>query len=156
MADPLDVEDALIPPLARLRLRQVLGLQRDGFNLPRWDQNLLRAHQLGTVLHKGQGHGAEPDEYSSALICLTSFLHIVSACRARWVVGSFVTSNIPSMLKRAGLDKKVETAELESEMPFWKQNKLGDATRDERASERGGGRQAKDGKERCAVVLEQM
>lgn len=88
VADPLDVEDALVPPLARLRLRQVLGLQRDGFNLPRWDQNLLRAHQLGTVLHEGQGHGAEQDEYSSALICLTSFLHIVSACGARWVVGS--------------------------------------------------------------------
>lgn len=87
MADPLDVEDTLVPPLARLRLRQVLGLQRDGFNLPRWDQNLLRAHQLGTVLCEGQGHAAEQDEYSSAFICVTSFLHLVSACRARCVVG---------------------------------------------------------------------
>lgn len=58
MADPLDVEDTLVPTLARLGLRQVLGLQRDGFNLPCWDQNLLRAHQLGTVLHEGQAHRA--------------------------------------------------------------------------------------------------
>ena len=59
VADPLDVEDTLIPPLARLRLRQVLGLQCDGFNLPCWDQNLLRTHQLGTVLHQGRGRRAE-------------------------------------------------------------------------------------------------
>lgn len=60
MADPLDVEDALVPPLAGLGLRQVLGLQCDGFNLPCWDQDLLRTHQLGTVLHQGRAGRAEP------------------------------------------------------------------------------------------------
>lgn len=58
MADPLDVEDTLIASLARLGLRQVPGLQGDGLHLPRWDQNLLRAYQLGTVLKEritGQG-----------------------------------------------------------------------------------------------------
>ena len=50
MADPLDVEDAFIASLARLGLWQVLGLQGDWLHLPRWDQNLLRGDQLGTVL----------------------------------------------------------------------------------------------------------
>lgn len=54
VADPLDVEDALVAPLARLRLGQVPGLQGDGLHLTCWDQNLLRAHQLGTVLEKKQ------------------------------------------------------------------------------------------------------
>lgn len=50
MADPLDVEDALIASLAGLGLRQVPGLQGDRLHLPRRDENLLRAYQLGTVL----------------------------------------------------------------------------------------------------------
>lgn len=50
VADTLDVEDALVASLARLRLWQVPGLQGDGLHLPGGDQNLLRAHQLGTVL----------------------------------------------------------------------------------------------------------
>lgn len=58
VADPLDVEDTLVASLARLGLGQVPGLQGDRLHLPRWDQNLLRAHQLGTVLEEtstGQG-----------------------------------------------------------------------------------------------------
>lgn len=59
VADPLDVEDALVASLARLRLGQVPGLQGDGLHLPCWDQNLLGAHQLGTVLEvTGTGQGA--------------------------------------------------------------------------------------------------
>lgn len=58
MADPLDVEDALVAPLAGLRLGQVPGLQGDGLHLTCWDQNLLRAHQLGTVLEKNK-HGGQ-------------------------------------------------------------------------------------------------
>lgn len=50
VADPLDVEDTLIASLARLGLGQVPGLQGDRLHLPCWDQNLLRAYQLGTVL----------------------------------------------------------------------------------------------------------
>lgn len=114
MADPLDVEDTLVPPLARLRLRQVLGLQCDGFHLPRWDQNLLRAHQLGTVLHGGQEHGAEQDEYSSALICLTSFLHIVSACRARCVVGSLSPAVLCQRLNELNAIRKWKLQNLSS------------------------------------------
>lgn len=41
VADTLDVEDALVASLARLRLRQVPGLQGDGLHLPGGDQNLL-------------------------------------------------------------------------------------------------------------------
>ncbi len=58
VADPLDVEDTLVASLARLGLGQVPGLQGDRLHLPRWDQNLLGAHQLGTVLdvaNTGQG-----------------------------------------------------------------------------------------------------
>lgn len=58
MADPLDVEDALVAALAGLRLRQVPGLQGDGLHLPRWDQDLLGADQLGAVLHTGRKTGA--------------------------------------------------------------------------------------------------
>lgn len=54
VADTLDVEDALVASLARLRLRQVPGLQGDGLHLPGGDQDLLRAYQLGTVL-RGDG-----------------------------------------------------------------------------------------------------
>lgn len=57
MADPLDVEDALVASLARLRLGQVSGLQGDGLHLPRWDQDLLGAHQLGTVLEETDKQG---------------------------------------------------------------------------------------------------
>ncbi|TNN52293.1 hypothetical protein EYF80_037520 [Liparis tanakae] len=53
VADPLDVEDALVAPLTRLGLGKVLGLQGDGLHLPRRDQNLPGAHQLGTVLETG-------------------------------------------------------------------------------------------------------
>lgn len=69
VADPLDVEDALVAPLARLRLGQVPGLQGDGLHLTCWDQNLLRAHQLGTVLeknkHGGQGAHVSADRRES-------------------------------------------------------------------------------------------
>ena len=50
VAHPLDVEHTLVAPLARLRLGQVPGLQRDGLHLPGRDQDVLRAHQLRTVL----------------------------------------------------------------------------------------------------------
>ena len=69
VADTLDVEDALVAPLARLRLGQVPGLQGDGLHLTCWDQNLLRAHQLGTVLEKnkdgGQGAHVSADRQES-------------------------------------------------------------------------------------------
>lgn len=52
VANPLDVEDTLVASLARLGLRQVPGLQGDRLHFPRWDQNVLRAHQLGTVLEE--------------------------------------------------------------------------------------------------------
>lgn len=44
VADPLDVQDALIAPLARLGLWQILGLQGYRLHLACWDQNFLRAH----------------------------------------------------------------------------------------------------------------
>lgn len=50
MAHTLDVEDALVAPLAGLGLRQVPGLQGDGLHLAGGDQDLLGADQLGTVL----------------------------------------------------------------------------------------------------------
>ena len=50
VADSLDLEDTLVASLARLGLGQVPGLQGDGLHLPRRDQDLLRADQLGTVL----------------------------------------------------------------------------------------------------------
>lgn len=56
VADTLDVEDTLIASLARLGLGQIPGLQGDGLHLPGWDQNLLRAYQLGTVL-SGKRYG---------------------------------------------------------------------------------------------------
>lgn len=56
MADPLDVEDTLVAALARLGLGQVPGFQGDRLHLPRWDQNLPRAHQLGTVLEEKRAH----------------------------------------------------------------------------------------------------
>lgn len=52
VANPLDVKDTLVASLARLRLWQVPGLQGDRLHLPCWDENLLRAHQLGTVLEE--------------------------------------------------------------------------------------------------------
>lgn len=52
VADTLDVEDTLVASLARLGLWQVPGLKGDRLHLPRWDEYLLRAHQLGTVLEE--------------------------------------------------------------------------------------------------------
>lgn len=47
---PLDAEDALIASLARLRLGQVSSLKGDWLYLPNRYQDLLRGHQLWTVL----------------------------------------------------------------------------------------------------------
>lgn len=63
VADPLDVKDTLVASLARLGLWQVLGLQGDRFHLPCWDQNFLRAHQLGTVLGKANRKGKRYEVY---------------------------------------------------------------------------------------------
>lgn len=49
---PLDVEDTLIASLARLRLGQVSSLKSDWLDLTDWYQDLLRGHQLGTVLRE--------------------------------------------------------------------------------------------------------
>lgn len=49
---PLDVEDTLIASLARLRLRQVSSLKGDGLYFPHGYQDLLRGHQLGTILEE--------------------------------------------------------------------------------------------------------
>lgn len=50
---PLDVEDALVVPLARLRLREVLGGQRDGLGHPDGDVDLGGGEDLRAVLqHK--------------------------------------------------------------------------------------------------------
>ena len=51
---PLDVEDALVASLARLRLRQVSSLEGDGLHFPHWYQDLVRGYQLGTVLGNKQ------------------------------------------------------------------------------------------------------
>lgn len=61
VADPLDVKDAFVAPLARLRLWQVLGFEGDGLHLPRRDQNLLGAHQLWTVLQDGHKRTLVPN-----------------------------------------------------------------------------------------------
>lgn len=50
MDDALDAQHTLVAPLARLGLRQVPGLERDGLHLSHRDQDLLRGEQLGTVL----------------------------------------------------------------------------------------------------------
>lgn len=47
---PLDVEDTLIASLAGLRLGQVSSLKGDGLYFPDGYQDLLRGHQLGTIL----------------------------------------------------------------------------------------------------------
>lgn len=52
MDGPLDVEDALIASLAGLRLWQVSSLKGDWLYFPNWYQDLLRGHQLGTVLRE--------------------------------------------------------------------------------------------------------
>lgn len=52
MADTLDVEDTLVASLAGLGLWQVPGLKGDRLHLPRRDEDLLRAHQLGAVLEE--------------------------------------------------------------------------------------------------------
>lgn len=46
----LDVEDTLVPALPGLRLRQVLGLQRDGLDHLHGHQDLVHSQQLGAVL----------------------------------------------------------------------------------------------------------
>lgn len=67
MAHPLDVKNTLIASLARLGLRQVPGLKGDRFHLPRWDEDLLGAHQLGTVLEEAQGRASLLLLYSSKM-----------------------------------------------------------------------------------------
>lgn len=76
VADPLDVEDTLIASLARLGLGQVPGLQGDRLHLPCWDQNLLRAYQLGTVLKErrtaqdrtGSRHQRQPNRKTRVVL----------------------------------------------------------------------------------------
>lgn len=51
---PLDVEDAFIAPLARLRLGQVSGLEGDWLYFPDRYQDLLGGDQLGAVLGSKQ------------------------------------------------------------------------------------------------------
>ena len=46
----LDVEDALVAALPRLRLREVLGLEGDGLDHLHGHQDLVHAQQLGAVL----------------------------------------------------------------------------------------------------------
>lgn len=55
MHGALDVQDALVASLAGLGLRQISGLQCDGLYLPNWNQNLLRGHELGTILWGKEG-----------------------------------------------------------------------------------------------------
>lgn len=47
---PLNAQHTLVASLARLGLGQVSSLKGDWFHFPNWDQNLLRGHELGTVL----------------------------------------------------------------------------------------------------------
>lgn len=54
MDGPLYVEDALIASLAGLRLGQVSSLEGDWFYFPDGYQDLLRGHQLRTVLGNKQ------------------------------------------------------------------------------------------------------
>lgn len=54
MDGPLDVEDAFIAPLARLRLGQVSGLEGDWLHFPDGYQDLLSGDQLGAVLGSKQ------------------------------------------------------------------------------------------------------
>lgn len=76
VVDPLDVEDTLIASLARLGLGQVPGLQGDRLHLPCWDQNLLRAYQLGTVLKErrtaqdrtGRRHQRQPNRKTRVVL----------------------------------------------------------------------------------------
>lgn len=53
----LDVQDALVASLSRLRLWEVLSLQSDGFDHLNWYQNLVHSQQLGAVLGT-RGHGS--------------------------------------------------------------------------------------------------
>lgn len=46
----LDVQDALVTSLSRLRLWEVLGLQSDGLDHLYWDQDLVHSQKLGAVL----------------------------------------------------------------------------------------------------------
>jgi len=52
----LDVEDALVVPLAGLRLRKVSGRQRDGLRDPDGDVDLSGRQNLRTVLRKQDQH----------------------------------------------------------------------------------------------------
>lgn len=46
----LDVQDAFVASLSRLRLWEVLGLQSDGLDHLYWNQDLVHSQQLGAVL----------------------------------------------------------------------------------------------------------
>lgn len=50
LLNALDVQDALIASLPRLRLWEVLSLQSDGFDHLYWNQDLVHSQQLGAVL----------------------------------------------------------------------------------------------------------
>lgn len=71
MADTLDAEDALVASLARLGLRQVPGLQGDGLHLAGGDQDLLGAHQLGTVLRTAAAARRDQPSVSESKLDLT-------------------------------------------------------------------------------------
>lgn len=51
---PLNAQDTFVASLARLGLGQVSSLKGDWFHFSNWDQNLLRGHELGTVLWSKQ------------------------------------------------------------------------------------------------------
>lgn len=50
LLDALDVQDALISSLSRLRLWEVLRLQSNGLDHLYWNQDLVHSQQLGAVL----------------------------------------------------------------------------------------------------------
>lgn len=50
LLDALDVQDALVASLPRLRLWEVLSLQSDGLDHFYWNQDLVHSQQLGAVL----------------------------------------------------------------------------------------------------------
>lgn len=64
----LDVENAFVPALPGLWLREVLGLQSDGLDHLHRDQELVHSQQLGAVLERqhslgwgaGSGSGRQP------------------------------------------------------------------------------------------------
>ena len=50
LLDALDVQDALVASLSRLRLWEVLSLQSDGLDHLYWNEDLVHSQQLGAVL----------------------------------------------------------------------------------------------------------